>query len=33
MNKFLESVHFRHACKLFDETKKIPKETFEEFLY
>ncbi|WP_334087895.1 nitroreductase family protein [Helicobacter typhlonius] len=32
MNKFLESVHFRHACKLFDETKKIPKETFEEIL-
>lgn len=32
MNQFLETVHFRHACKLFDESKKIPKETFEEIL-
>ena len=32
MNKFLESVNFRHACKLFDENKKIPQESFEEIL-
>ena len=32
MNAFLESVNFRHACKLFDENKKIPKESFEEIL-
>lgn len=31
-NKFLESVHFRHACKLFDENKKIPKEQFDDIL-
>ncbi len=31
MNKFLESVHFRHACKLFDETKKIPKRLLRKF--
>lgn len=32
MNRFLESIHFRHACKLFDENKKIPKEQFDEIL-
>ena len=32
MNKFLESVYFRHSCKLFDENKKIPKEVFDEIL-
>lgn len=32
MNPFLESIYFRHSCKLFDENKKIPKETFEEIL-
>lgn len=32
MNKFLESAHFRHACKLFNEGKKIPKDTFDEIL-
>lgn len=32
MNKFLESIHFRHACKLFDKSKKIPPETFDEIL-
>lgn len=31
-NEFLESVHFRHACKLFDESKKIPRDVFEEIL-
>lgn len=31
-NPFLESIHFRHSCKLFDENKKIPKELFEEIL-
>lgn len=32
MNPFLESIYFRHACKLFDETKKIPHELFSEIL-
>ena len=32
MNKFLESIYFRHSCKLFDENKKIPKEVFDEIL-
>lgn len=32
MNTFLESIYFRHACKLFDENKEIPKDTFEEIL-
>lgn len=32
MNPFLESIYFRHACKLFDETKKIPQELFSEIL-
>nr|QGT50459.1 NAD(P)H-dependent oxidoreductase [uncultured Helicobacter sp.] len=32
MNRFLESIYFRHACKLFDESKKIPKEIFDEIL-
>ena len=31
MNKFLESVYFRHSCKLFDENKKIPKEVLMIF--
>lgn len=31
-NPFLESIHFRHSSKLFDENKKIPKELFEEIL-
>ncbi len=25
-NSFTKAMQFRHACKLFDETKKIPKE-------
>ena len=28
----LDAYHFRHACKLFDETKKISKEDFEFIL-
>ena len=31
-NKFTEAMHFRHACKLFDETKKISKEEFDYIL-
>ncbi len=29
---FLEAMSFRHACKIFDENKKIPKETLENIL-
>ena len=29
---FLEAMNFRHACKLFDETKKIPQATLENIL-
>lgn len=29
---FLEAMNFRHACKLFDETKKIPKEVLNNIL-
>lgn len=29
---FLEAMNFRHACKLFDETKKIPKEVLDNIL-
>ncbi|TLD97811.1 NAD(P)H-dependent oxidoreductase [Helicobacter jaachi] len=32
MNPFLESIYFRHACKLFDKSKKIPREIFDEIL-
>ncbi len=31
-NKFTEAMHFRHACKLFDETKKIPEEKLRYIL-
>jgi len=31
-NRFMEAMHFRHACKLFDETKKIPEETMRYIL-
>lgn len=31
-NKILEAYNFRHACKLFDQDKKIPKEDFEFLL-
>ena len=26
-NQFLEAMRFRHACKIFDKTKKIPTKT------
>jgi len=29
---FMDAMYFRHACKVFDETKKIPKEDFEYIL-
>lgn len=29
---FMQAMHFRHACKLFDDTKKIPKEELEYIL-
>ncbi|MDY2584621.1 NAD(P)H-dependent oxidoreductase [Helicobacter sp.] len=32
MDAFLESVHFRHACKLFDRDKKIPQEVLNAIL-
>ncbi len=33
MNKiFLEAMDFRHACKIFDENKKIPKDELEFIL-
>lgn len=31
-NLFLEAMNFRHACKLFDEDRKIPKEDFNYIL-
>ncbi|WP_200762915.1 NAD(P)H-dependent oxidoreductase [Nitrosophilus alvini] len=30
--QFLKAMYFRHACKVFDETKKIPKDDFEYIL-
>ncbi|RDU71106.1 NAD(P)H-dependent oxidoreductase [Helicobacter brantae] len=32
MNKFLEAMCFAHACKVFDESKKIPREQLLEIL-
>jgi nitroreductase len=32
MDKFLKAMHFRHACKLFDDTKKISKEDLDYIL-
>ncbi len=32
MNDFQKALQFRHACKIFDETKAIPHEQFEEIL-
>ncbi|MDR2790429.1 MAG: NAD(P)H-dependent oxidoreductase [Campylobacteraceae bacterium] len=32
MNEFLKAMKFRHACKLFDEKKKIPKKDFNAIL-
>jgi len=31
-NKFLDAMNFRHACKMFDETKKINKEDLDFIL-
>lgn len=31
-NAFMKAMDFRHACKLFDETKKIPDETMRYIL-
>jgi nitroreductase len=31
-NDFMKAMDFRHACKLFDETKKIPDETMRYIL-
>jgi len=31
-NHFLQAMRFRHACKLFDETKEIPDETVRYIL-
>ncbi|MDR2099999.1 MAG: NAD(P)H-dependent oxidoreductase [Campylobacteraceae bacterium] len=28
MNEFIKALQFRHACKLFDEKRKIPKKEF-----
>ncbi len=32
MNPIIKALHFRHACKLFDPQKKIPKEILEIIL-
>ena len=32
MDKFLEAMQFRHACKIFDENKKIKEEDFLNIL-
>ncbi len=32
MNDFLQAMHFRHACKVFDENRQIPSDVFEEIL-
>jgi nitroreductase len=32
MSEFLKAMAFRHACKRFDETKKIPSEEFDALL-
>ena len=32
MNDFQKALQFRHACKIFDETKAIPSEQFNEIL-
>ncbi len=31
-NKFVEAMNFRHACKLFDDTKKMSKEELDYIL-
>lgn len=32
MNEFLKAMDFRHACKVFDENKKIPQDQFLDIL-
>ncbi|RAX55141.1 NAD(P)H-dependent oxidoreductase [Helicobacter sp. 16-1353] len=32
MNDFLKAMDFRHACKIFDENKKIPESQFLDIL-
>ncbi|RDU65157.1 NAD(P)H-dependent oxidoreductase [Helicobacter sp. MIT 14-3879] len=32
MNKFISAMKFRHACKIFDENKKIPQSNFNDIL-
>lgn len=32
MNNFISAMNFRHACKVFDNNKKITKEDFETIL-
>ncbi|WP_258865562.1 NAD(P)H-dependent oxidoreductase [Helicobacter sp. MIT 99-5507] len=32
MDKFLKAMHFRHACKVFDENKEIKQEDFLNIL-
>ena len=32
MDRFLQGVEMRHACKIFDETKAIPNEQFQNIL-
>lgn len=32
MNDFLKAMNFRHACKIFDENKKISTEKFNDIL-
>jgi len=32
MSDFLDTVNFRHACKLFDEAKTVPDSVFDEIL-
>ena len=29
---FMEAIHFRHACKIFDDTKKIPQQDIDYIL-
>lgn len=32
MDEFMKAMNFRHACKIFDENKKIPKEDLDYIL-
>jgi nitroreductase len=31
-NRFIDAINFRHACKVFDETKKIPQDDINYIL-